>query len=185
FLMSNVLGSPVSEPRVISFRTGKRRKSWNKNCVAIGLSGGFLEPLEATSIHLISSAILRLIRLMPLGKISEEVVNEFNRQTDMETSEVRDFIMLHYKVTNRIDSAFWNRCRKMDIPSKLRDRLEIYKQSARIFWRAEELFTINSWNQVMLGQGLVPETYHPVADVMSEGGLRGYFSRMTNYINGA
>lgn len=181
-LMQNLRGNIISEPRVISFKTGKRRKSWNKNCVAIGLSSGFLEPLESTSIHLISSAILRLMRLIPLAGISDVEAKEFNRQTDIEMDEVRDFVILHYKATNRNDSPFWNHCRQMEIPSKLDNRLAMYKQSARIFRAPEELFTVNSWNQVMLGQGIIPEAYHPVADIMSDSDLRDYFKRMREYI---
>lgn len=182
-LLNNIKGAPLSEPRLISFKTGKRRKSWNKNCVAIGLSSGFLEPLESTSIHLISSAILRLIRLIPIKEISEEDVNEFNRQMDVEMAEVRDFIILHYKVNNRGDSNFWNYCRQMEVPEKLHHRLAMYEQSARIFRAPEELFTINSWNQVMLGQGITPREYHPIADITSEADLREYFDKMRRYIN--
>lgn len=165
---------PINSPRLIKFKPGRRLKSWHKNCVAIGLSSGFIEPLESTSIHLISSAIIRLMRLIPLDDVLQQDVEEYNRQSLNEHLDVRDFVALHYKVTNRTDSDFWRYCRNMQVPESLARRIEIYRKSARILWSTEELFTANSWNQVMLGQGIMPEGYHPVADLMSSEELRKY-----------
>ncbi len=173
-LLHSLDGEPLDEPRKLSFKPGKRNKSWVKNCVAIGLSSGFIEPLESTSIHLISSSIIRLMKMIPLDGINQSEIEEFNRQTEKEWGVVRDFVALHYKVTDRTDSDFWRYCKNMGIPATLENRIDIYRESARIFWSSEELFTVNSWNQVMLGQGIQPRTYHPIADVMSEQELRKY-----------
>lgn len=172
----------VNQPRVIKFATGRRKASWFKNCIVIGLSSGFIEPLESTSIHLISSSVVRLMRLLPLRSF-DLVADEFNRQANMEIEAVRDFVILHYHATTRTDSDFWNYCRNIEIPEKLRIRMELFKESARIFRGDDELFTINSWNQVMLGQRLMPQTYHPIADVMSPDELKGYLMGLKNKIS--
>lgn len=167
-LLQNVSGETVNDPRIIRFRPGKRRKTWVKNCVALGLASGFIEPLESTSIHLVSSAVIRLMRMLPLTGIHAQDVAEYNRATDKELASVRDFVLLHYKQTQRNDSDFWRYCRSMDVPESLQNRLDIYRDSGRIYWDSDELFTVNSWNQVMLGQGVMPQHYHPAADIMPE-----------------
>ena len=167
-LLDNVEGEVITEPRVIKFRTGKRRKHWNKNCVAMGLSSGFIEPLESTSIHLIQRAIIRLMQMFPYNGIRQPEVNEFNAQMDAEIENIRDFIVLHYHVTNREDTRFWRHCRSMDIPESLQHRIELFKQTGRVFKVDSELFGENSWIQVMLGQGLLPEQYHPIVDQMTD-----------------
>lgn len=182
-LLANVEGKLITDPKLIKFKTGKRRKAWNKNCIAIGLSGGFLEPLESTSIHLVSSAILRLIQLLPSGSSFEKESKEFNRQTDKEMDEVKDFIILHYFINNREDSDFWRLCARMEVPETLLTRLNMYESSARIFRSPDELFTVNSWNQVMLGQGVRPSAYHPIADKMSSLELESYFKKMAGYLS--
>lgn len=166
FLLERVEGERLTEPRVISFTPGKRKKIWHKNCVAIGLSSGFIEPLESTSIHLISSSVIRLMRLLPLSADSECEAEEFNRQSAEELNGVKDFVLLHYKATERNDSEFWNYCRDMPVPASLQTRMSLYRSSARLFWSADELFTTNSWNQVLLGQGIIPQAYHPAADII-------------------
>ncbi len=173
-LLDNVEGETITEPRVIKFRTGKRRKHWNKNCVAMGLASGFIEPLESTSIHLIQRAIIRLMQMFPYNGIREPEVNEFNRQMDDEIENIRDFIVLHYHVTNREDSRFWRHCRSMNIPESLQHRIELFKQTGRVFKVDSELFGENSWIQVMLGQGLMPEQYHPIVDQMTDDELRRF-----------
>lgn len=167
-LLSNIEGERLNEPRVIQFNPGKRKQLWLKNCVAIGLSSGFIEPLESTSIHLISSSVVRLMKMMPLNGIQPTDVAEYNRQAQKELEDIRDFVALHYWVTSRDDSGFWRYCRSMDVAESLRDRVNMYRDSARMYWREDELFTVNSWNQVMLGQGIKPKTYHPVADLMPD-----------------
>jgi tryptophan halogenase len=173
-LLDNVEGEVITEPRVIKFRTGKRRKHWNKNCVAMGLSSGFIEPLESTSIHLIQRAVIRLMQMFPYNGIREPEVSEFNAQMDAEIENIRDFIVLHYHVTNREDTRFWRHCRSMDIPESLQHRIELFKQTGRVFKVDSELFGENSWIQVMLGQGLLPEQYHPIVDQMTDDELRRF-----------
>jgi len=178
-LTSNIEGDTITEPLHIKFRTGTRRKHWNKNCIAVGLSSGFLEPLESTSIHLIQQAIIRLIRLFPYHGITESGVNEFNKQTQFDTERIRDFIVLHYKVTNRDDSSFWQHCRNMSIPETLMDKIQLFKETGHMFRENNELFD-DSWMQVMIGQGLIPQSYHPMVDNMSDKELRDFFTHLEN-----
>ncbi|MEM7739956.1 MAG: tryptophan halogenase family protein [Pseudomonadota bacterium] len=166
FLLSQLDAPPLTEPRVIRFRTGTRRAHWHRNCVAIGLSSGFIEPLESTSIHLIQRAVIRLIGMFPHERISQADINEFNNQMLYEFEHVRDFIVLHYHLTDRTDTEFWRHCRNMEIPAGLQHRLDLFRETGRVFRANDELFADNSWVQVMLGQGLMPETYHPIADTM-------------------
>lgn len=178
-LFSTIEGERLTEPNVIRFITGARRKQWHRNCIAIGLSGGFLEPLEATSIHLIQRAILRLIRMLPMGDVSERDVAEFNEQQHTDMLQVRDFLILHYKATERRDSPFWRQCADMEIPDSLTQKMELFRETGRVFRKNEELFAENSWVQVMMGQGIMPQAYHPIVTKLSEqeldhllGGLR-------------
>lgn len=165
-LLNNVEGKPLNNPKVIHFRTGRRRKQWNRNCLALGLASGFLEPLESTSIHLIQQGIVRFLRMFPTAGIVQEDIDEFNRQADFDIEHIRDFIILHYHVTNRTDSPFWRHCRQMDIPASLRHRIDLFKKTGRVFREGSELFD-DSWQQVMIGQGLTPQSYHPIVDTMS------------------
>ena len=167
-LLENVEGDVLTEPRVIKFKTGQRRRHWHKNCVAMGLASGFIEPLESTSIHLIQRSVIRLMQMFPYDGIREPDVNEFNNQMRFEIDNVRDFIILHYHVTDRTDTAFWRQCRDMDVPDSLAHRIELFRQAGRVFKIPTELFGENSWIQVMLGQGLVPEQYHPIVNMMSD-----------------
>jgi tryptophan halogenase len=175
-LMTNVEGKTLTDPRVIKFKTGQRLKHWDKNCVSIGLSCGFIEPLESTSIHLIQRAVIRLLQMFPYDGIREPDVNEFNSQMKFEIDNVRDFIILHYHVTNRTDTEFWRQCRDMDIPDSLKHRIELFKGSGRVFKVPTELFGENSWIQVMLGQGLEPEQYHPIVNMMSDEELEKFLT---------
>ncbi len=185
-LLKNVEGNPINDPRVIKFKTGTRRKHWNKNCIAIGLSSGFIEPLESTSIHLIQRAITRLMQMFPHDGIRTPDVDEFNAQMDNEISHIRDFIILHYNVTHRNDTPFWRFCQSMDIPDSLRHRIELFKQTGRVFKSPTDLFGENSWTQVMLGQGLIPEQYHPIVNMMSDDELttflKGIDQSVTNQV---
>lgn len=173
-LSDKIEGKPLTEPRVIKFRPGQRREHWNRNCVALGLASGFIEPLESTSIHLIQRGITRLMRMFPSNGIKQPDIDEFNRQTRTEIEHIRDFIILHYKVTNRQDSPFWRHCRSMPIPDSLAHRIKLFRETARVFKEANELFAENSWIQVMLGQGIVPEHYHQVVNIMSDEELTGF-----------
>ena len=167
-LLSSVEGERLTEPNFIRFVTGARRKQWHRNCIAVGLSGGFMEPLESTSIHLIQRAILRLIRMLPMGDVSERDVAEFNDQQMTDMLQVRDFLILHYKATERRDSPFWRQCADMDIPETLMQKIELFRETGRVFRKNEELFAENSWVQVMMGQGIMPQSYHPVATKLSD-----------------
>ncbi|WP_066662678.1 MULTISPECIES: tryptophan halogenase family protein [unclassified Sphingomonas] len=167
-LLGNIEGEPLTPPNKIRFQTGARRKQWHRNCIAIGLSGGFMEPLESTSIHLIQRAILRLIRMMPQGAISPRDIAEFNDQQFQDMEQIRDFLILHYKVTDRRDSPFWRQCAAMDVPDSLRQKIELFRDTARVFRRNEELFAENSWVQVMLGQGIEPQSWHPIAGKLND-----------------
>ena len=167
-LMDNLDGKALAEPRLIRFTTGKRKKFWNKNVVAIGLSGGFMEPLESTSIHLIQKGISRIAAYFPDQGFSQTDIDEFNRQSTAEYEQVRDFIILHYHASTRTDSEFWNYCRTMDIPEPLKAKIELFRSHGRIYRHNNELFSEVSWFQVMFGQGITPQGYHALADVKSE-----------------
>ncbi len=165
-LMANLDGEALAEPRQLRFVTGKRRQIWKKNVVALGLSSGFLEPLESTSIHLIQAGIAKLLNFLPAAGFDIADIDAFNGQMDFEFSSVRDFIILHYKAQDR-DGAFWKQCRAMDIPDSLAAKIELFSANGRIVRFNEELFTELGWLQVMWGQGLRPKGYHPLADQLT------------------
>lgn len=167
-LLDNIDGEPLSDPKQLYFKTGQREKFWNKNVVAIGLSAGFMEPLESTSIHLINTAITKLISTFSLDGISPVQERLFNRLTSREYARIRDFLILHYHVTQRDDSEFWNYCRTMDIPDTLQEKLDLFNWNGQFFREEDELFTATSWVAVMMGQGLEPQTYNPVVDSLDE-----------------
>ncbi|UAA37700.1 tryptophan 7-halogenase [Paraneptunicella aestuarii] len=177
-LLENIEGNTISEPRLIRFRPGQRRQHWHKNCVALGLASGFVEPLESTSIHMIQRSIIRLMQNFPLTAIHQSDIDEFNQQTDFELQNIRDFIILHYHVTERTDSPFWRFCKNMDIPDSLKHRIQLFKETGRVFKVPNELFGENSWVQVMMGQGLTPNQYHPIVDMMSDEELQQFLSQI-------
>lgn len=164
-LMRNLDGAPIGEPRPLRFRTGMRKKFWVKNCLAIGLSAGFMEPLESTSIHLIQTGITKLLDLFPDNTFDRADVDEYNRLTRLEFEGIRDFLILHYYATERDDSPFWDYCRTMDIPETLQRRIALFRGRGRIPLRlAYDLFTDTSWIAVFLGQGVTPGGYEPLID---------------------
>jgi tryptophan halogenase len=161
-LMDGLDSPALGDPRKIKFRTGCRQALWTKNCIALGLSAGFLEPLESTSLYLIQMGISRFISLFPAAKTSPIVQAEYNKQMLREFEQVRDFIILHYKATQRDDSEFWNYCRHMSIPDSLSAKLDLFKAAGRIFRYDDELFTKPSWVAVCIGQNLYPDAVDPI-----------------------
>ncbi|WP_031236910.1 tryptophan halogenase family protein [Asticcacaulis sp. AC460] len=167
-LNADLDGAPLTEPNFLRFTAGIRKSPWKKNVVSLGLASGFLEPLESTSIHLIQTAIARLMTNFPDKTFNQPDIDYYNRRTRLEYEQVRDFIILHYNATARDDSPFWNYCRTMAIPQTLEDRLAIFKENARQYRHDNELFNEVSWLAVMHGQNIEPKRYHPIADMISE-----------------
>jgi len=162
-LLENIDSPILSEPKQLKFTTGMRKVAWDKNCVAIGLSAGFVEPLESTSIHLIQTGIMKLINLFPDKNLCQTKVDEYNRQMNEQFEQVRDFIILHYKATQRTDSEFWRYCSNMPIPDSLNTRLELFKQTVQIQECSKELFVETNWVAVLLGQNIIHTSHHPRA----------------------
>ncbi|MEI8326867.1 MAG: tryptophan halogenase family protein [Betaproteobacteria bacterium] len=163
-LMGSLDGKPLAEPRFIPFVPGRRRQTWVKNCVAVGLSSGFFEPIESTNIHLIQTAIARLVTLFPSSEFSSTDRDEYNALTQYEYERIRDFIVLHYKATTRDDSPFWRHCRDMPIPATLQHKMDLFSGNGHVFRENNELFGEVSWLQVLYGQGIRPKGYHPLVD---------------------
>jgi len=181
-LLGSVEGQILTQPNFIRYTTGVRRKQWHRNCVAIGLSGGFMEPLESTSIHLIQRAVLRLIRMLPGGPVSERDIAEFNDQQMTDMDQIRDFLILHYKVTERRDSPFWRHCAALPMPDSLAQKIDLFRETGRVFRKNEELFVENSWVQVMMGQGIMPESYHPIATRLRADELDKFLSMLRDSV---
>ena len=167
-LLANLDGEPTGEPRTIRFIPGIRRKSWVRNVVAIGLSSGFIEPLESTSIHVIQTAINRLLDLLPAGEISEATRDDFNVRTRFEMERIRDFIIFHYHANQREGDAFWDELRAMNVPELLQHKMDLFRSSGRVTASFDELFDARAWIQVMIGQNLMPESWNPIADQLPE-----------------
>ena len=175
-LLNNIEGETLTEARLIKFRTGQRSQHWNKNVVALGLAAGFVEPLESTAIHMVQRGIIRLLQMFPQDGVQEPDVVEFNKQMTDEYLFIRDFVIMHYHVTEREDTPFWRHCKSMAIPDSLQHRLALFKQTGRVFQQAGDVFAENNWTQVMLGQGLMPEQYHPIVDIMSDQELENFLT---------
>jgi tryptophan 7-halogenase len=163
-LIANLDGKALAEPRFLKFVTGRRKKTWNKNCVAIGLAGGFVEPLESTSIYLIQAAITNLIEFFPDLDFDATNVDEFNRIMDVEFERVRDFIVLHYHATERDDTPLWNYVRTMSIPDSLAYKMELFRERGIVVKYRQGLFYDPSWIAVYVGQRVLPRRYDPLAD---------------------
>lgn len=176
-LLAGVEGRPLADPRQLRFTTGRRRRCWNRNVIAIGLSSGFLEPLESTSIHMIQSAISRLMQFLPRRHVTDAERADYNRQTDFEIERIRDFLILHYHANQR-GEPFWRECQTMALPDTLQAKLDLFRARGTIVREHEELFTEVGWLQVLIGQGVIPSTWHPLADPIPPDELKEYMATM-------
>ena len=181
-LLANLDGPPVHDPWILKFKGGRRETFWKKNVLAIGLAGGFMEPLESTSIHLLQAGITRLLALFPDRRFSAVESAEYNRLMISQYERIRDFLILHYKATDRRDSEFWRHCAEMDIPDSLTQKIELFRETGRVFRRNEELFAENSWVQVMMGQGIMPKSYHPIATKLSDAEMTKLLSTLRDNV---
>ncbi|MBL0924769.1 MAG: tryptophan 7-halogenase [Sphingomonadaceae bacterium] len=167
-LVRNIAGKPGADPNFLRFVTGRRKKFWNRNVVALGLAAGFMEPLESTSIHLINTGINKLIALLSLEGITQVQEDTFNRLTAKEYARIRDFLILHYNATSRDDSPFWNYCRNMSVPDSLTEKINLFRNNGQIFREDDELFTETSWAAVMMGQGIMMNGHNAMANSVKE-----------------
>ena len=184
-LLANLDGEPIAEPRHLRFTAGHRARLWEKNVVALGLAGGFLEPLESTSIHLVQAAIARLLALFPRTDFAAAEIERFNFESEREYRDIRDFLVLHYRASQRDDSEFWRYCRNLTPPDGLAEKLAMFESSGRIFREHEELFTEASWLAVMAGQGVMPQTYHPAAALLDEAETRRRLHHIREVVSSA
>ncbi len=183
-LLGHLDGPALGEPRALRFTTGMRKKFWNRNVVALGLASGFMEPLESTSIYLIQSGISKLLQLFPRDGCSDVLIDRYNAQSRFEFERIRDFLILHYHATQRDDTSFWNDCRHMQVPQQLQDNMRLFRDSGLFFRDGEELFAVPSWVQVMLGQRIIPQAYHPLVDQMPDDDLRAFMSSVAQVVTG-
>ncbi len=171
-LLANLDGAPLKDPMLIKFKAGRRLKSWNRNVVAIGLSAGFMEPLESQSIFLIQVGIARLLTMFPNRGFAPPDIDRYNRLMSFEYEKIRDFLVLHYKATERNDTPYWDYCRNMQMPDYLAEKVRLFESYGRVFRENEELFNDTSWFAVLVGQGIKPRAYDPLVDVMPVDELR-------------
>lgn len=181
-LLENLDGAPIGDPKRLRFTTGRREKFWHKNCVALGLSSGFLEPLESTSIHLIQSNVSRLIELFPDAAFNPSNEDEYNRQVSHEYDLIRDFLILHYHRTDREDSEFWRYCKNMQVPDSLVEKMNLFAGNGLLYKDPEDLFRESSWVQVMVGQGLMPKSFHAMANRLSSEQLNRFLGDVQSLI---
>lgn len=177
-LMTTLDGRPLAEPRLLRFTTGRRRQFWSRNCLAVGLASGFIEPLESTSIQLIQTALARLIELFPDGQCDPVVSGEYNRVAVNEWERIRDFLILHYCATGREDSPLWQYCRGMKLPDSLQYKMDVFRSSGRVPLYSDESYQEPSWVSILLGQNVIPKRYDPLVDTIGDEDLkRGMLQR--------
>mgnify|MGYP001597517932 CR=1 FL=1 len=184
-LLRNLEGPVLNEPKFLSFTGGRRRKFWIGNCVALGLASGFLEPLESTSIHLIQAGITRLLALFPDRGFHPAEIDEYNRLMTSQYERIRDFLVLHYKATERNDTPFWDYCRTMEAPESLERKIALFRHCGRLFRHEDELFTETNWLAVLVGQNVIPETYDPLVDALDIDAIREKLHRIKTAIRQA
>jgi tryptophan halogenase len=177
-LLANLPGPPLAEPRLLSFTTGRRAVFWERNCLALGLAAGFLEPLESTAIHLIQTGIAKLLALFPGKRPNPAEIGEYNRLMGSTCEQIRDFLVLHYHATERDDSELWRYCRGMALPDSLQRKLDLFAGRGRLFRHEDDLFSVTSWVAVLLGQGRWPAARDGLADSMSDTDLLALLARM-------
>ncbi|HEX7645727.1 MAG TPA: tryptophan halogenase family protein [Burkholderiaceae bacterium] len=182
-LVKNLDGAALAEPRPVRFRTGKRAKAWNRNCVSMGLSGGFIEPLESTSIHLIQQGISHLMSHFPWAGFDQADIDQYNRLMSDEYTWARDFVILHYKAVERTDSPFWRHCSAMEVPETLQRKIELFRSNGRVVRDGYELFAKASWVQVMLGQRIQPRSYNPLVDLIGEAEIQAYLDGVEEVVS--
>lgn len=181
-LLGNLEGEALAEPRTIKFRTGMRKKTWSHNVIALGLASGFLEPLESTSIHLIQYGIMKLLAHFPDKGFDPVNIDTFNRRMRFDFENIRDFIITHYHINQRTDAVFWQRCREMEIPDTLRDRIDLFCATGRVFREKAELFAETGWFQLLIGQNAMPQSFHPVADRLSREQLQTFLDKLARTV---
>ena len=177
-ILAAVEGAPLADPRVLRFRAGRRERSWSHNVVGVGLASGFLEPLESTSIYLVQVAIQQLIDLFPIGRIEDADRDAFNDEVDYEYDRIRDFLILHYHISTRDDSPFWRDVRHMPIPDSLAEKIELFRRAGRTQRYSRGLFFAPSWIAVLIGQGVIPESWDQRVDAADPRGLGQALDRL-------
>ncbi|MEJ8849044.1 tryptophan halogenase family protein [Variovorax rhizosphaerae] len=165
-LLANLDGRAIDAPRLLRFTTGRRKLYWNRNCVAIGLASGFLEPLESSSIGLMQNAIFRMLELMPDRDFDQATLDEYNRQTIHETERTRDFIALHYHGSGRDDGPLWAYCRHMKLPETLRHRIALFRVRGHLPSLLGEPYGDTSWLVMLTELGFMPRDYNPLVDAV-------------------
>ncbi|MDN4502532.1 tryptophan 7-halogenase [Alteromonadaceae bacterium BrNp21-10] len=165
-LLNTIDGEPLGEPRIIPFVTGMRKKSWHKNCLALGLAQGFLEPLESTAIHLVSKTLALFVRMFPDRECNPLIMDEFNRRVRADYQEIRDFLVLHYCASDRVDTEFWRWCKNMKVPPSLQRKLDYFQVAGGLIPGVEELFQPSSWYAILTGMAILPNSYNPTVDAL-------------------
>ena len=184
-LLASVGEKPFNEPRVLKFTTGRRKVFWKNNCIAIGLSSGFLEPLESTSIHLVISAVYKLLDHFPDKRFDQRNIDSYNHEIIAEMERIRDFIILHYCLTQRDDTSFWRYCKSMRVPDSLIERIELYKTSGRIRHKPDDLFTDLSWFYILDGMGITPIGYDPLMDCINHNQFNDILGNISRTVHAA